>query len=64
MSQESNLSAEKRESKSKEGLPTPGVPVWVQCPGFRTMAFRDAKGVWRTVARGQELKVPVAVIHD
>ena len=64
MSQENNLSLEKPNAKAKAGLPMPGVPVWVQCPGFRTMAFRDAKGAWRTVARGQELKVSVEVIRD
>lgn len=27
-------------------LPAPGVPVQVQCTGFRCMAFRDSEGRW------------------
>lgn len=52
--------------KAKEGelLPQIGLPVWVQCDGYRTMAFRDARGVWRTVAREQELKGMVKVIRN
>ena len=40
-------------------LPTPGVPVWVQCGGLRVVAYRDTAGLWRSYARGQELKPPV-----
>ena len=27
-------------------LPPPGVPVEVQCSGFKCMAFRDLEGNW------------------
>jgi hypothetical protein len=39
-----------------EPLPRPGVSVWVQCGASTTPAYRDAAGVWRSYARGQELK--------
>ena len=37
-------------------LPPIGEVVWVQCEGYRTMAYRDAKGVWRNLGNGKELK--------
>jgi len=27
-------------------LPSPGMPVQVQCNGFKCMAYRDAEGNW------------------
>ena len=27
-------------------LPVPGLPVQVQCEGFKCMAFRDMEGKW------------------
>jgi hypothetical protein len=27
-------------------LPAPGVPVQVQCDGFKCMAYRDKEGKW------------------
>jgi hypothetical protein len=30
--------------------------VWVRAGGYRILAYRDDKGVWRSVGRGDELK--------
>ena len=46
------------------GLPPVGEPVWVQCKGFRTKAFRDKAGVWRTLARQEVLEGVVKVIEE
>ena len=43
-------------------LPPLGQAVWVQCEGYRTMAYRDAKGVWRNVGNGQEVKGIIKVV--
>jgi hypothetical protein len=48
----------------KQSLPAVGEPVWVQCGGYRTMAYRDDKGRWKTVAKGEELKGSVQVVGD
>jgi len=48
--------------EEKESLPPPGEQVWVQCEGFRTLAYRDTKGKWKTVAKGEELKGAVKVL--
>jgi hypothetical protein len=34
-----------------------GEVVWVECGSYRTLAYRDAKGAWRTVAKNEEVKV-------
>jgi hypothetical protein len=52
--------AEKNEplSKDKERarqLPPLGEYVWVQCQRYTTIAYRDAKGVWRSLGRGKKL---------
>jgi hypothetical protein len=33
--------------KKDDHLPPIGIPVLVQCDGFRCMAFRDKDGKWR-----------------
>jgi hypothetical protein len=43
------------------GLPPVGVPVWVKCEWCRTVAYLDAKGVWRSLSDGKELKDVVSV---
>jgi GH24 family phage-related lysozyme (muramidase) len=48
----------------KPAVPPAGAQVWVQCEGFRTLAYRDAKGKWRTVSKGEELKGVVTVIKE
>ena len=47
--------------QNEGALPPIGETVWVQCEGFRTLAYRDDKGRWRTVADGRELKGVVKV---
>ena len=37
-------------------LPPVGEAVWVQCGSYRTMAYRDAKGVWRNLGSDKEQK--------
>ena len=54
--------SEKKDSTDAEGdegngLEPVGQPVWVECGDYRTLAYRDAKGVWRSVAKNEELKV-------
>ena len=46
----------RNETEGTGQLPPNGVAVWVQCEGYRTMAYRDAKGVWRNLGNGKELK--------
>jgi len=45
--------------KDKSG-PIPVPPlwtiVWVRAGGYRILAYRDDKGVWRSVGRRDELK--------
>ena len=38
-----------------------GKPVWVQCPGFRCLAYRDGQGNWRTFFQGDVLADAVSV---
>lgn len=64
MNTDSNRPVHLRDQPLEPPLPPFGAPVWVRCHGFRTMAYRDAKGAWRTVARDQELKEPVEVLED
>ena len=40
-----------------ENVPLVREPVWVQCGSYRTLAYLDEKGMWRTVAKGEEIKV-------
>jgi hypothetical protein len=42
--------------KESEGVPPAGLTVWVVAGGYRVMAFRDLKGVWRCIGDGAELK--------
>jgi hypothetical protein len=38
-----------------------GTPVWVQCTGFRCLAYQDADGKWRTLFRGEVLSDAVSI---
>ena len=61
------MDSEEKDPLGVEGkvkLPPVGVPVWVQCEGFRTKAFRDKAGVWRTLGREEVLKGVVKVIEE
>jgi GH24 family phage-related lysozyme (muramidase) len=48
----------------QESLPPAGVPVWVRCEGYRTMAYRDKDGLWRTVGDGKVLTGVIGMIKD
>jgi hypothetical protein len=39
-------------------------PVYVQCKGFRCLAYRDAKGIWRYFLDDKELPEVIKVISD
>ena len=39
-----------------EQLQPLGEDVWVHCDGYETIAYRDAKGVWRNLGNDRELK--------
>lgn len=39
-------------------------PVWVQCEGFRCLAYRDRRGDWRTFARDEKLPRVVRVLNE
>jgi hypothetical protein len=41
-----------------------GEPVWVQCEGFRCLAFRDRQGHWRTFYDRSELPQVIRVLDD
>jgi hypothetical protein len=57
-----------RPSEQNEGgeegkwLPPIGIPMWVMCEGYRTMATLDSKGVWRNLANGKVIKGVVKAI--
>jgi hypothetical protein len=44
-------------SERSEGMPRVGEQVWVECGDYRTLAYRDAKGVWRTVSKNEKINV-------
>lgn len=41
-----NDEAQKKAEPGYGPLPSPGVPVQVQCNGFKCMAYRDKDGNW------------------
>jgi len=45
------------EPSPSQELPPAGEPVWVECGTYRTLAYRDAKGVWKSVAKNEPLEV-------
>lgn len=57
MNSDENKDSTGSAENATEKLPPIGEPVWVQCGTFRTLAYRDEKGIWRTVATKQEVKV-------
>ena len=38
-----------------------GKPVWVQCPGYRCLAYQDLQGKWRTFFRGEILSNAISM---
>jgi hypothetical protein len=56
-----------RSENGKDGsgkLPPAGEPVWVRCEGYRTMAYLDSNGVWRSAATDKELNEVVGVEQE
>jgi hypothetical protein len=41
-----------------------GEPVWVQCEGFRCLAYLNERGEWRTYPNGAKLSGMVKVIDE
>jgi hypothetical protein len=39
-------------------------PVWVQCEGFRCLAYMNQKGEWRAYSSGVKLSDVVKVLTD
>jgi len=52
------------EGERKRSLPCVGVPVWVLCAGYRTMAYLDKDGAWRTVADGKVLTGVMGLVEE
>jgi hypothetical protein len=54
------------ESKDEEPrfglLPASGVPVQVQCDGFKCLAFRDKHGNWKDFFTREPLPVVLGVV--
>jgi hypothetical protein len=46
---------------SKRHLP-PGVPIHVQCEGFRCLAYRDKNGIWINYHSKEPIKGHVQVV--
>jgi hypothetical protein len=63
MSREEKKTAGASAVAGESWLPPVGHPVWVWCTGYRTMATLDAKGIWRSLADGKELKGVVRAIR-
>jgi hypothetical protein len=57
MHSEERENSHRESGQSQEKLPPVGEVVWVECGSYRTLAYRDAKGAWRTVAKNEEVKV-------
>ena len=57
MNSEENENLQGASGQARENLPPVGEAVWVECGGYRTLAYRDPKGVWRTVAKNEEVQV-------
>jgi len=57
MSSDEQADSKGNGSEDTENMPHAGQPVWVECGDHRTLAYRDAEGIWRTVAKNEEIKV-------
>jgi hypothetical protein len=41
-----------------------GEPVWVQCDGFRCMAYLNERGEWRAYSNGAKLSDVLQVLSE
>lgn len=51
-----------RESIGETTLPSPGVPVWVRCQGYRCLAARDRDGRWHTYPSGLPIEEVLEIL--
>lgn len=64
MNDQNDQSVGEGDEKGAGKLPGVGEPVWVQCSGFRIMAYRDEDGAWRILSSGKKLDGKVEVIRE
>jgi hypothetical protein len=48
--------------KTESDLPPVGLNVWVQCDGFRCLAYRTKDGKWMTAFGNKEVKDVIRVL--
>jgi GH24 family phage-related lysozyme (muramidase) len=48
--------------KTEPDLPPVGLNVWVQCEGFRCLAYRTKDGKWMTAIGHKEVKDVIRVL--
>ncbi|HKW30623.1 MAG TPA: hypothetical protein VJT54_14905 [Verrucomicrobiae bacterium] len=58
------MTAKKIEEKdeTESTLPPAGLNVWVQCEGFRCLAYRTKDGKWMTAIGNKEVKDVIRVV--
>jgi hypothetical protein len=58
------MSARKTDQDGEEEptLPPVGLNVWVQCEGFRCLAYRTKDGKWLTAIGNKEVKAVIRVL--
>ena len=59
-----NMSAKKVEENEniEPELPPVGLNVWVQCEGYRCLAYRTKEGKWMTAIGNKEVKDVIRVV--
>jgi hypothetical protein len=48
--------------KAESELPPVGLNVWVQCEGYRCLAYRTKDGKWLTAIGNKEVKDVIRVV--
>ena len=48
--------------ETESALPPVGLNVWVQCEGFRCLAYRTKDGKWMTAIGNKEVKDVIHVV--
>ena len=58
------MTAKKLEPKdeTESGLPPVGLNVWVQCEGYRCLAYRTKDGKWLTAIGNKEVTDVIRVV--
>lgn len=65
MFQNMNTSNEKLNKERVQGQRIAvGEPMWVQCEGYRCLAYQNEQGEWRSFHNGAKLNKVVRVLHD